>query len=519
MQNLIERREEVKAQLWADFLLFIQTFFPIITGREFHVSQPSGRESHFLTVARALTQASSLKALSQVINMPPGYGKSTMVSYWVAWTLSRWPDSQFLYISYGMELATKHTETIRRIINSREYRDLFDIEIRGDSKAKDSFQTKQGGSIKAFGSSGPITGQDAGLPNCDRFTGALIMDDMHKPDEVHSDTIRERVINNYRETILQRPRGPNVPFIFIGQCLHEADLAAFFRSGQDERKWNHCVLKALDDAGNALYPEVNDLANLLEKKDKNPYVFASQYQQDPIPAGGALFKQSYFPILSEEPEILLTFITADTAETDKTYNDATVFSFFGLYKIKEMGFETGQIGLHWLDCMEVRIEPKDLRNEFMIFYQGCMHHKVKPLIAAIEKKSTGVTLVSTLEEVRGLRIIDIERNRASGSKTTRFLEIQPILAAKLVSFTQGARHVDLCINHMVKITANSSHRFDDVADTVSDACKLALIDKVIKVEDATDTQRKMVLAGMSGHFNKVQVARGRQQFTGSNIWN
>lgn len=504
---MIERREELKAHLWADFMLFIKTFFPIVTGREFHISRPMGRESHFVTVARELTKVSRLEILSEEINMPPGYGKSTMVSMWVAWTMSRWPNSQYLYISYGKHLAAKHTEFIRRIINTREYRELFDIEIRQDSKAKDSFQTKQGGSVKAFGSSGPITGQDAGLPNCDHFTGALIMDDMHKPDEVHSDTIREGIINNYRETIVQRPRGPKVPMLFIGQCLHEADLAAFFKGTEDERRWNQCILKALDDSGNPLYPEVNSLENLLEKKEKNPYVFASQYQQDPIPAGGALFKPTYFPLLNEEPDILLTFITADTAETSKTYNDATVFSFWGIYKIKEAGFETGQIGLHWLDCMEVRIEPKDLRNEFMSFYQGCMQHRVKPLVAAIEKKSTGVTLVSTLEDMRGLRIMDIERTIISGSKTKRFLDIQPILAAKLVSFTEGAKHADMCIKHMSKITANNSHRFDDICDTIADACKLALIDKVIKVDSIAEHQRDRVLDRMASQFALEQNAR------------
>lgn len=507
MPSMIERREELKAHLWADFLLFIQTFFPVITGREFTISRPHGRESHFITVTRELSKVAALQSLSVEINMPPGYGKSTMVSYWVAWTLSRWPDSQFLYISYGKHLATKHTETIRGIINCREYRELFEVEIKDDSSAKDSFQVKQGGSIKAFGSAGAITGQDAGIPNQDRFTGAVIMDDMHKPDEVHSDTIREGVINNYRETILQRPRGPKVPMIFIGHSLHEADLAAYLRSGSDERQWEHCILKALDDSGNALYPEVNDLQNLLEKQEKNPYVFASQYQQNPIPAGGALFKESYFPLLNEEPDISATFLTVDTAETDKTYNDATVFSFWGIYRIKEQDLETGQTGIHWLDCMEVRIEPKDLRNEFMTFYQGCMRHRVKPLLAAIEKKSTGVTLISVLEEMRGIRILDIERNRASGSKTNRFLEIQPILAAKLVSFTKGARHAEACIKHMVKITANNSHRFDDMADTVADAVKLALIDKVIRLDSTADTERQKVLDKMSSHFNTVQAAR------------
>ena len=68
----------------------------------------------------------------------------------------------------------------------------------------------------------------------------------------------------------------------------------------------------------------------------------------------------------EEPEILKTFIVCDSAETDKTYNDATVFSFFGIYKIKVKNVDIGLLGLHWIDCQELRVEPKDLKESFTI---------------------------------------------------------------------------------------------------------------------------------------------------------
>lgn len=456
--------DELRAQLWGSYLLFTRTFFPIVTGRDFVISNPPGRESHFITIGRELTRTARMdpENTNLIINVPPGHGKSVMLSMWVAWLLSKYPNSQFLYISYGKVLATKHTEFIKRIISTPHYRDLFGVTIRHDSKAKDFFQTTQGGTVKSFGSSGAITGQDGGLPNCPHFSGAVIMDDMHKPDEVHSDTIRQTVIDNYRETILQRPRAPNVPMVFIGQRLHEDDLPAYMLSGEDERKWKAVVLKSIDDAGNALYPDVNPLAQLREKQAKNPYVFASQFQQDPIPAGGALFKPENFVLLGTEPKMLRTFITADTAETAKSYNDATVFSFWGMYEIEEFGQKTGQIGLHCLDVAELRIEPKDLKDEFISFYSECMLHPVKPLVAAIEKKSTGVTLVSTLQDMRGLQIREVKRTRASGSKTERFLEMQPIIAAKLISFTDGARHVEKCVTHMMKITANDTHRHDDI---------------------------------------------------------
>ena len=440
---------------------------------------------------------------------------STFLCMWVAWTLSKYPDSRFLYISYSKSLAAKHTETIKRIIGLRHYKYLFDVSIRWDSKAKEFFQTTAGGSIAAFGSAGAIVGQDGGLPGLDRFSGAVIMDDSHKIDEAHSQTIREGVIANYRETIQQRARGVNVPYIYIGQRVHEGDLAAYLIDGKDGYEWEKVILQSIDSSGNALYPEAFPKESLLIKQEKDPYVFASQFQQNPIPAGGGLFKPDWFVTLDEEPEMLVTFITCDTAETDKSWNDATVFSFWGVYEIVNFGKKSGEIGLHWLDTMELRVEPKDLKDSFVDFYTECTRHRRPPLMAAIEKKSTGVTLVSILKELRGVTIREIERTRASGSKTQRFLEMQPYIASKLISFTKGAKHREHCIKHMASITANDSHRHDDICDTVSDAIRLALIDKTVYSIDKKDNTRSEILSGLNRKLgDKIIAGKARYDRTG-----
>jgi predicted phage terminase large subunit-like protein len=496
--------DQLRYDLCKDYLLFLRTFFKIVNGRDFYISKPLGRESHFITVARELTDCFHLKTTSLLINMPPGYAKSTMVSYWTAWTLAMYPDSQYLYISYGHDLASKHTEMIKRIVSCAEYKELFGVQIRSDSKAKDHFRTTSGGSIKAFGSAGSIVGQDGGLPNESRFTGAVILDDLHKIDEAHSDTRRGTVIENYRETIIQRPRAPNVPMICIGQRVHEADIAAYMLSGQDERKWKTVILKALDESGNALYPEVNSFAQLLEKQEKNPYVFSSQFQQEPVPAGGAVFKREWFILLDEEPKIITTFITADTAESTKEYADYTAFSFWGVYEIEAFGRKTGEYGLHWIDSIETRIEPKDLKDAFIEFWSDCMRHKVPPVLAAIEKKSTGATLLSILSDIRGIQIRNIERNRASGSKTQRFLECQQYIASKKISFTTDAKHAERCIIHCTKITANDSHRHDDVMDTLADAIKIALIDKTLTFNTKQNDDFAAMITKKSRAFNEAR---------------
>ncbi len=474
-------KEQLASELRGSFIAFKQYFYPLLTGRAYIISRPNGRESHHIILSRELTKVGRLEIPNNrlLINISPGSGKSTEIALWVAWMLSQFPDSRFLYISYSKVLAAKHTETIKRIMQLAHYGYLFGVKIRHDSKAKEYFQTTAGGAVAAFGSGGAITGQDAGLPFLDRFSGAVIIDDAHKPDEVHSDTIRVSVINNYRETIQQRARGVNVPYIFIGQRLHEDDLAAYLIEGKDGYEWHSVILKSIDDAGNALYPEVNPIEMLRKKQETDPYVYASQYQQDPIPAGGALFKPEWFVMLDEEPDVLCSFITVDTAETAKSYNDATAFSFWGVYEIETCGIKTGQYGLHWIDTAEMRVEPKDLKPEFVDFLAQCMRYKVPPRLVCIEKKSTGGALLSALDDIKTIRLMDIPRTRESGNKTKRFLDAQPYFAERRISFPTYGKHVKLCIDHMSKITANETHRWDDIADTAADAVRIALIEKII----------------------------------------
>lgn len=465
-----------RAKLLASPLLFTKVFYELRTGREFEISEPVGRESHHLTIFKLLKRVFNLEILHAGINIAPGSGKSEMVIHFIAWAMAHYPDSNFLYISYSSELAAKHTYTIRQIIDMPLYKALFGVSIRSDSSAKDNFTTEQGGSIMAFGSSGSITGQNAGLPNLDRFSGAIVMDDMHKPGEVHSDSMRNSVIENYNRTVKPRARGINVPYIFIGQCLHEADLSAFLKQKKDGNPWDFTVLKSMDEAGNVLYPKVHTKEFLVREREYNPYVYAAQYQQDPMPEGGGLFRPDWFPLLDEEPQILSTFITADSAETSKTYNDATVFSFWGIYKIKQQYVQTDEYGLLWLDCLETWVEPKDLYNTFLNFYASCMRHSVKPKLVCIEKKSTGATLHSILSDMQGLQIIDLPR---LSSKTDRFLEAQPYIAQKRVALLRYAKHTHQCIEHMKKITPKGTQQRDDIADTCADAVKIALIDKTL----------------------------------------
>ena len=379
---LSDEEKKLGQKLLDSFLEFTQHFYKHRTGREYIISQPISRKSHHLIISEELEEIYNGNNIRKIINCPPRYGKTELLIHFVAWTLAKHPDSQYLYISYSKDLATDQTSAIKQIVESSLYKRLFNISIRKDANAKDNFATEQGGRVCAAGSDGTIVGRGAGLEGCDqRWGGAIVMDDMHKPQEVNSETSREKVINVYINTIQTRVNSPTTPIIFIGQRLHEMDLPQRLIDGLTGELWNVTKIQGLDAAGNALNPAKHTVHQLLKMKETMKYHFSAQFQQEPTPAGDALFQRDEFQIFDKEPAILFTFLTCDTAETKETYNDATVFSFWGIYKTW-----SGEYALHWLDCIEIWIEPRDLKQSFVDFYMLCCRHRVKPSFAAIEKK-------------------------------------------------------------------------------------------------------------------------------------
>lgn len=491
--------------LKSSLIEFTKYFYKLRTGREFKIRQAENRVSFVDTIMPPLEKTIYHDPESRrlIIRCPPRYGKTEAMIHYIPWALANYPDSKFIYVSYNAELAVKQTKTVRRIVSLPEYEALFNIKILSDSRANHDFEFNTGGSVVGVGAGGTITGQGAGIPDVDRYGGAIIVDDIQKASEVSSDKYRSTLKAWWPETLHSRVNNPLTPIVVIGQALHEDDLVENLMNGLDGDDYTPIIIPALDSIGNALMPSQHTKEKLFQMKEVMPYVFSSQYQQTPIPAGGGLFKEEWFkPLHDDIPDnIECTFLTVDTAETEKTYNDATVFSFWGIYKIKQGDFETDQYGLHWIDCQQVWIEPKDLQAELLSFYNACMRYDIQPSTVAIEKKSTGVTLISNLKQIPGMRIMEVQRTKAGGSKATRFIEMQQYIASKKISLHKFGKHTSMCIEHMTKITANDTHRYDDIADTVYDAVRLGLIDGTIVQLDRRKVEHK-VPAGYKAHSGR-----------------
>jgi hypothetical protein len=275
MSQLDPKYQELQQRCLGSLKHFTQVFYKIRTGREFEITRPLSRESHIVSISKALTKTQRGESNRLIINVPPRYGKTELCIHYIAWCLARYPDSNFLYVSYSHSLAKKQTQTIKQIVSLPEFKELFGVRIASDVSAKDNFETTAGGSVYAAGAAGTITGRGAGIQNVNRYGGAIVIDDIHKPSEVTSDTVRGSVLDWYLSTLQSRGNSPDTPIIFCGQRLHEDDLPANLIAGYDGNVWDKVILKAIGPAGNALNPKMHDLDRLLMMKEKMPYEFAS----------------------------------------------------------------------------------------------------------------------------------------------------------------------------------------------------------------------------------------------------
>src|SRR6266849_2402862 len=86
---------DMQAKLHGSLLLFTQEFYYLRTGRYFELSYPVSRESHYITICRALTRVFRVEGNLLIINIPPRIGKTELVISLLAWPMAPFPAPNF----------------------------------------------------------------------------------------------------------------------------------------------------------------------------------------------------------------------------------------------------------------------------------------------------------------------------------------------------------------------------------------------------------------------------------------
>lgn len=289
-------REEYAARSLVSMESFVDLTFKAKTQRDFVWGD------HHRRICRALDDVVDGKIKNLIINIAPRYGKTELVSkLFIAYGLAINPRSRFIHLSYSEDLVLDNSKDINDFVRSNAYRFLYPNVLVTDIGAK-KWYTSQGGGVYAVSSAGQVTGFGAGqmdedteewlnLPECDKFSGAIIIDDPLKPSDANSDIEREKVNARFENTIRSRVNSSRTPMIIVMQRLHERDLCGYLLEKEPD-EWTVLSLPCVVDGPEgprALWPFKDTLEDLERRRRNDAFVFETQYMQHPTPREGLMY--------------------------------------------------------------------------------------------------------------------------------------------------------------------------------------------------------------------------------------
>ena len=257
--------------------------------------------------------------------MPPRSLKSITASVaFPAFVLGLDPTRRFICVSYSGELAKKHSNDFRTVVESPWYRSVFPITRIGPYKNSETeIEFTARGFRLATSVGGTLTGRGGEI---------IVIDDPLKPDDAYSEAKRNAANEWFKNTLLSRLDDKRTgAIVIVMQRVHMDDLTAFVTEQSDE--WEILNLPAIADAdedipisaenvhhrkaGEALSP-VREPLSVLEslKQQIGSDAFYAQYQQMPVPPGGAMIKRDWierYDELPPEQDRLIILQSWDTA--------------------------------------------------------------------------------------------------------------------------------------------------------------------------------------------------------------
>lgn len=441
MARIINPRELVNAGLRQYFLLFVIRCF-----RTLHPEAEFVENWHIEAIVYQLERIRRREIKRLIINLPPRYLKSLIASVaFPTFLLGHDPTAKIFAISYSDVLVRDISLKVRSIFESEWHRELFPG-LEFARFLDNEVLTTLHGFRKATSVFGSMTGMGGDF---------FIIDDPMKPTDALSKIRRDSVNEWYRNVLFSRlDNKATGAIIIVMQRLHLYDLCGFLTDLSDD--WVVIDLAAIAEraeriqigdnrwhsrkAGEALHPRHESLETLAEiRKSLGTNFFQAQYQQVPIPDGGAIIKKEWLRYYDQLPKrtvyskIIQSWDTATKGGPQNAYSVCTTW----LYHEKQ----------YWLiDLFRQQVDFPQLKAK-----AAELAKKFKPNIILIEDASTGAPLVAELKQqgITGLKLIPVnldkearlsvqaakfEDGRVHFPRNASFL---PVLEAELISFPQS----------------------------------------------------------------------------------
>ena len=403
--------ELAKAATRKNIYLFLQQAFTVI-----HPGEQLQKAEYVEAMCFALQEVAKGNTRRLMISIAPRHLKSICASVvFPAFLLGNDPSLRFMVVSYGGDLARQHAESFRRLVASSFYRELFpNARMDPNHRRWDSIHTKAGGVRKAGSVAGPITGFGADV---------IVIDDLAKASEMHSEKIRDHVRNFYEETLFSRLNNKKTArIVSVQQRLHADDFSAYLI---EKGTFHHLCLPSIAQKQEdiplfggywwvrkpgTVLNEAREPRDVLDEiqAEIGSRTFNAQYLQDPE-AGSSEFLSiedlTLVENLPDESNFIARVQSWDTAMKHGPNSNYSVCLTFGFHATEERWY--------LVDVMRKRLDYTSLKA--MVVH---LQQRWKADHVIIEDTAMGSTLLQELHKEEKLKL---GKWSVKGSKAERFI--------------------------------------------------------------------------------------------------
>ena len=318
-------------------------------------------------------------------------------------------------------------------------------DLRGEVWRTDELWFSNGAKLYARGSGQQVRGQ---------HYGKVICDDLESNALVRSDVQMEQ-FREWFDRELMYTLDPDSQMLYIGTMIAPN---CWLKELMAKNGWQPFFYQAYKDGlegeGRELFPSRWPHAKLQEFKRQNPYAFAMEMMNLPVPDEDKRFKPEWLQFYETPPTGLRTFITIDPSISAKHRADKSSIVVCGIDR-------NGDI--YVLDCYNATNDPHVLVEEIFRYNRTYNPYKIGIEVVAFQKM-----LKIYLEEKaisRGIYLpIEELKTDTRQSKAMRIMGLIPYFADLKVFVKKG--QYDL-LQQLREFSPNQANLKDDAIDALA----------------------------------------------------
>lgn len=268
---------------------------------------------HIRAIAREIDRILSGENDRLAVSKPPRHAKSETITVRLPCRILEYnPKANILITGYNERIARRFSRKAKVIAQSAG------VALNDKKQSVDEWETADGGLVMARGVGSPPTGVG--------FQYIIIDDPIAKREDADSETFRAKLKDWYSDDLYTRLE-PGGAMILIQTRWHHDDLWSY-AVGQEPGAWTEIVQPAINDAGEALWPERYPVEALHRIRDvmtreEGQRSWEALYQQNPTPQEGDMFKVSQFKFIDAVPAGAILKARAWDAAASKGGGDST----------------------------------------------------------------------------------------------------------------------------------------------------------------------------------------------------